>query len=166
MGALSGAGGQKHLQLGLGEHRRADVAAFHHVIARTADALLLGHKRLANGGRGGHGADGTVYLRRADGVGHVHAGNGDAARQRIARLMGEPDLVHVGDAAERFAVFQRNAVLQRLPGDGAVHGARIQAREAQTARDRLRNGRFAGAARAVDSDDHRASLSISSKKPG
>ena len=137
MGALGGAGSQKHLQLSLGKHRRADVAAFHHVVARATDTLLLGNKRLANGGRGGHGADGAVDLRRADGVGHVHAGNGDAARQRVARLMGEPDLVHDGDAAERFAVFQRNAVLQRLPGDGAVHGARVQAREAQAARDRL-----------------------------
>ena len=166
MGALSGAGGQKHLQLGLGEHRRTDVAAFHHVVARAADALLLGDERLANGGRGGHGADGTVDLGRADGIGHVHAGDGDTARERIARLVGEPDLVRISDAAERFTVFQRDAVLQRLPGDGAVHGARVQAREAQTARDRLRNGRFAGAARAVDSDDHRASLSISSRKPG
>ena len=130
MSAFGGAGGQKHLQRGLGKHRRADVAAFNHVVARAADPLLLGHKRLANGGRGGHGADRAVDLSCADGVGHVHAGDGDAARQRVARLMGEPDLVHIGDAAERFAIFQRDAVLQRLPGDGAVHGARIQAREA------------------------------------
>ena len=166
MGALGGAGGQKHLKRGLGEHRRADVATFHHVVARAADALLLGHKRLANSGGGGHSADGTVDLGGADGIGHIHVGNGDAARKRVTRLMGEPDLVRVGDAAERFAVLQRNAVLQRLPSDGAVHSARVQAREAQTARHRLRNGRFAGAARAVDSDDHRASLSISSRKPG
>ena len=67
---------------------------------------------------------------------------------------------------ERFVVVEGNPVLQRPPGDGAVHRARVEAGEAQLAGDGLRDRGLAGPAGAVDGNDHRANLSISVRNCG
>ena len=166
MRALLSRCGEEHLHRSLGEHGGADVAALHHVIARAADALLLLNERRAHGGRGRHGAHGAVDLGRADGIGHVDAADGNAARNRLALLVREGDVVGAREAAERFVVVEGNPVLQRPPGDGAVHRARVEAGEAQLAGDGLRDRGLAGPAGAVDGNDHRANLSISVRNCG
>ena len=166
MGALLVGGGQEHLHLGMREHGRADVAPLDHVVARVADAALLLDERLAHRRGGGHGAHRLVDVGRADGGGHVGTADGDAGGRGLSGLVRELDVVGAGDLAERGVIVQGHAVLDGLPCHGAVHRARIEAREAQFARHGLRDRGLARPAGAVDCDDHRANLSISDKKPG
>ncbi len=46
-----------------------------------------------------------------------------------------------------------DAVVRRLPGDGAIHRARVHVSVAEPRGNRARDRSFAGSGRAVDSDD-------------
>ena len=120
---------EEHLHGCLGENDRADVAALDHVVARAADALLLGDKRLANCGNGGNWPHGAVDFGRADGIGHFRARDEDTTGNGVALDMSELDFVVARDRAERLGVVEGNAVGERLPRDGAVHCPRVKARE-------------------------------------
>ena len=154
MGALLIGGGEEHLHGRIGEHHGADVAALHHVVAGVADAALLVEQRLAHGGRGGHRAHGAVDLGSADGVGHLIVADEHAARHWVALHMPEGDVVGAGDSPQGRLVIERYAVLQGAPGDGAVHGPRVQAGEAELFGHGLGHGGLSGPGGPVDGDDH------------
>ena len=131
---------EEHLHRRLGEDDRADVAALDHVVARAADALLLGDKCLANCGNGGNRPHSSIDFGRADGIGHLRARNEDATGNGVARDMSELDFVVTRDRAERIGVVEGNAVGERLPRDGAVHRPRVKAREPEPLCRCLSNG--------------------------
>ena len=79
-------------------------------------------------------AHGAVDLGRADGIGHVDAADGNAARNRLALLVREGDVVGAREAAERFVVAEGNPVLQRLPGDAARYIAPVSRQEKPSSR--------------------------------
>ena len=122
---------EEHLHRCLGENDRADVAALDHVVARSANALLLSNKCLANCGNGGNRPHSSIDFGRADGIGHLRARNEDATGNGVALDVPELDFVVARDRAERIGVVEGNAVGERLPRDGAVHRPRVKARESE-----------------------------------
>ena len=108
----------------------------------------------ARGGRGGHRAHGAIDLGSADGVGHLIVADEHAARHWVALHMPEGDVVGTGDSPQGRLVVERDAVLQGAPGDGAVHGPRVQAGEAELFGHGLGHGGLSGPRRPVDGDDH------------
>ena len=78
--------------------------------------------------------------------------------------MPEGDVVGAGDLAEGRLVVQGDAVLQGLPGDGAVHGARVETGEAEFFGHGLGHGGLAGPRGPVDGDDHYFTSSFKSAR--
>ena len=130
----------------------------------VADAALLVEQRLAHGGRGGHRAHRAVDLGGADGIGHLIVADEHAARHRVALHMPEGDVVGAGDSSQGRLVVERDAVLQGAPGDGAVHGPRVQAGEAEFFGHGLGHGGLAGPGGPVDGDDHYFTSSFKSAR--
>ena len=78
-----GAGVEVHLELGVGEHHRADVAALHHAAAALGGPLPLAAAHLvAHPGVGGHDAHGPGHLGAADLDGGVDAVDRRPCRRR------------------------------------------------------------------------------------
>ena len=72
-GSLLRCGREKHLQLGVGEHGRPDVAAFGHQPASFTEPLLLLRQQLPNAGMGRHQRNRAGDLGISDGIGHILA---------------------------------------------------------------------------------------------
>ncbi len=69
-------------------------------------------------------------------------------------MRGEGDVDSLGNIYHGLLIVKVNRAIKRGVGDGAIHSAGIKLLKAQLARYFTRNGRFPGACRAVDSDDH------------
>ena len=158
--------GEEDLQLGIGEDDGSDVAPLDHVVAGIADAALLFEHGAAHGDMGGNRAHGPVDARGADFAAHIGPADGYNAGKHLAFHALEVDLVFAGDLTHRLGIGQIDTALERLPGDGAEHGSRIQAGEAQLGGDFLGYGGFAGARRPVNGDYHRVNLSMVFKNVG
>src|SRR5207244_1440946 len=105
--------------------------------------------------------DHPVDVGLADRGGHV------GARDPHPALLIEGDRVLVRELAKARAVGERQAALQREPGERAVHRTRVQVAEAEPLRELLGDRALAGAGRPVYGDDHRCvTESSSSKNPG
>ena len=83
-----------------------------------------------------------------------------AARHRVAFHMPEGNVVGAGDNSQGRLVVERDAVLQRAPGDSAVHGPGIEAGEAELFGHGLGHGGLSGPGGPVDGDDHYFTLSL------
>src|SRR5688572_24187560 len=86
----------------------------------------------------------AIDLRSADRFGHVVPLDEDSWT--------EGELRPTGERRDASFVVQIEAIVLRVPGDRPVHRARIDMAQAEMARDRPRDGAFAGARRAVDRD--------------
>ena len=142
-----GIGGEVHLELGVGEHDRADVAALEHPAAVVGHPRPLAPDHLGAHRRvGGHDADGTAHLGAADLDGGVDAVDGHAVGSQL-------DLDVAGQAAHDLGVAGVDPAAQGGEGDRAVHGAGVEVLEAEAGGQRLGHGGLARPGRSVDGDD-------------
>ena len=157
LGPFLGRGREEHLELGVGEDHAADVAALHDRPAVVGDPLPLEvHQGGADVGHGRHLAHHAPDVGAADLVGDVVAVDRHPA---VAQL----DLEVLGDGGHLGRV-----VGGAPPEDGGghrpVHGARLQAVEAEAVGHGPGHGGLARPDGTVDGDDtHRRR---SSSKPG
>ncbi len=126
LGAHLGAGGDKHLELGVGEHHGAYVAAVHHYALVAAHSLLLCHHGTAHEADGRHQAHLVAHLHAADLVLHVAPVEVGLALALGVDLEGDLYLGHVA-AQTRLVhlVVLNHVVLQAVERHGAVHGAGV-----------------------------------------
>ena len=82
---------------------------------------------------------GAVDLSCADGLRNVRATNEHADGLGIALFVQELDIIGARYLAHGIGIFERNAVLNALPRDGAVHRTGIKAIEPEVARDLFRH---------------------------
>ena len=142
---------QENLHIGVREHRRSDVAAFHHDVPVRAQGALTGHQhgtdlRQARNRRGRR-----IPRRRTNRLGHVVIVDfHPAARQIEARLRGE--------TGHRRLVLERDALMDRQPADGAIHGAGIDVGKVEVLRQRARNRTLASAGWSIDRDNHNPNI--------
>ena len=150
-GACGGVGREEHLDLGVGEDDRADVAALGHDVARLGCLALDREHGGSHLGHGRDGADVGVHLGRADLGGAVLA-----VDEHDGALGGvyEADVELVGQLAHRDGVVDVEATGNRGVGDGAVHRARVEVGEVGALGHGAGDGGLAGARGAVDGDDH------------
>ena len=130
-GALLRAGGEEHLQLGVGGHDRPDVTTLRHPVARLKELALAVHQCGAHRRVRCHPGSGLRHLGRSD------VRTGQQVDVETGRLLG-----------------RRTAAAQRLQGDGAVHRPGIEIGEAERACKSLRNRALARAGGTVDGHDH------------
>ena len=96
LGPHLGIGGEVHLELGVGEHDRADVAALEHAAAVGRRPLALAPHHLGAHGRvGGHDADRPADLGAADLDGGVDAVDGHAVARATSSSMSPDDPRHL-----------------------------------------------------------------------
>ena len=146
--------GEEHLDFGLREYDRANIAALDHVIALRANAALLFDERLAHLGVLGGGTHRPVDARRANVARHINAVDEYLLRRRIARLMRKRNRTLTRDFAQSGRILERDTMLERIPRNASVHRARVEAVEAKRLRDRFGHGRLASSRRAVNSNNH------------
>ena len=143
-----GVGIEPDLQLGVRRHDLADVAALDHGVALLGELALalahdLAHLRVPRDDR-----DGGVDLGRADLGRHVVAPDEDAAS------LAELDRMLAREVDERGNVVELDPVVQRQPGEGAVHRAGVEIAEPEPRRERARDRALTGPGGPVDRDDH------------
>ncbi len=151
-GTLAQVGGQKDLDLCVGEHDGADVATLGHDIAILGGAALMDEHGGAHARVGRDLGHVGVDLRGANGSRGILAINGQACV--FASAVGKADFDLLGEGIDGGLVVQIDAAVERGEGDGAIHGARVELVKAQLAGDLLGDGGLAGTGGAVDGDDH------------
>ena len=152
--ALFVACGKEHLDFGLREHDRANIAALDYVIALRADAALLIDECLTHFGVLRGGTHRPVDARRANVARHVNAIDEHLLRRWIARLMGKGNRTLARDFAQSDRILKGDAMLERIACDASVHRTCVEAVEAKRLRDRFGHSRLAGSRRAVNSNNH------------
>ena len=110
----------------------------------AAQARWRSHQVPSHLGVGGHDRDGAARPRASGCAGDVPPVDGDPLPHRNGRRPGQ--------CRHRLAVLRWRAQLQRQRGDGPVHGARVEALDAQPLRHRPRDRGLAGAGRPVNGD--------------
>ena len=145
-------GGHEVLVLGVGEDDGADIAAFHdHGLAGVVFALLF-HEQGAHSGDGGDGGD--VVIRALFGklggenATFVYHGGVGAILAEAQRDAGQQRLYSGG-------VSGVHALLQGVPGHGAVHGTCVDESVTKLFCNEFGHGGFTGSCRTVDSDGRR-----------
>ena len=151
-GALTRVGGQKDLDLRVGEYDGSDVATLGHDIAVLGGAALMDEHGRAHARVGRDLGHVSVDLRGANGSRGILAVDGQA--RVLASAVGKADFDLLGEGVDGRLVVQVDAAVERGEGDGAIHGARIELVKAQLAGNLLGDGGLAGTGGAVDGDDH------------
>ena len=86
---------------------------------------------------------------------------------RHRAVLVEVDGVVLREPSERGAVLEIEGALDREPGHGPVHGARVQIPEPEPLGEPARDGALSGSGGPVDRNDHRwVTESSRSKNPG
>src|SRR5215211_2928438 len=149
------------LHVGVGRDDGADVAALDHRVAEVRELPLPAahddaHFRVPRDDR-----DEAVDLRLADRVGDV------MPRDRHRPVLVQVDWVVVGELTESKPLLEIEGTVDCEPGDGPVHGARVQIPEPETLGEPARDGALSGSGGPVDRNDHRwVTESSRSKNPG
>ena len=156
---------EKDLDLGIGKDDRADVTTFHDDVVMRGDAALLLDERRAYRGNGRDGADRLVNGGRANRVRHIVAVKGNPGGYGVSRLVREHDGNVTCNGGEGTLIVEGNAVLERVPRDATVHGARVEIVKPEHAGHLLGDGRFTGTRGSVDGNYHGNLRSSSDVKP-
>src|SRR3990170_3885130 len=152
-------GDEVDLHLGVGTDDGADVTPFDDGVAHLGElALALSH-HLPHLGMARHRRDDAVDARGADLLRDL--GAGDEHRAAL-----EGDGVRARERAEGGRVLERRPALEREPGDGPVHGARVQGAKAESLGEPPSDRGLACPGRAVDRDDHRPFPFPGKARPG
>ena len=144
--ALRDGGRQVDLDISARQHIRRDVAAIHEDAAALCHLALQVNHLLAHGAERSYLRDNVADLRCADLTRDVLAVD---AHRRLAVLIREVH-VDVGDDSEDLLIRDLTALLQDLPGHGAVHGPRVDVGITQFLGCELCDRALAGARRPVD----------------
>ena len=143
-------GVEKDFYVSLGKDLGADVSALHDHAAAGAHFLLPGDHPLPHSGMDRHPRGGLGDVGFAHSLAHVaaveeHPVAAHAGFKQNARVVRQLD--------QRGLVVERYIPLDRLQGQGAVHGAALQVHVAQLAGQARGDGALAGAGGAVNGDD-------------
>ena len=131
LGAGRRVGDQEDLDLRVGRHHRADVAALDHDAALADDRALELEQPGPHGGDGADRADRGVDLVGADRQGDVDAVDHD---RRALRVGADQDLRVEHPRGHRVGVVDVDVVPQQPPGHGAEHGAGVEVAQSQPGR--------------------------------
>ena len=151
-----GRGVKKDLHVGIRKNNGADVAPFHHDAAPATEfSLQIDHP----------GAYAGVDAHPRSALGHI--GITDALRDvlpieknTIRGAVGlEADLGVARQPLERARIVEILVALDRLQGEGAIHGAGFQIQQTEVMGEMARDSALARAGGAVDGDDRAASHS-------
>src|SRR5713226_379435 len=142
--------GQEEFVVRVGKYDGADITACHHHAVASKLSLLrdqrLAHARVGRYARQGFGEVGVVNP-----VGQLHP-------VRPHALAVHCEVNQVRELSHRVSVAGVDAALGCDPGDGAVHEAAVDEREAKPLGDPLADRRLPGRHTAVDGDDHGGSI--------
>ena len=144
--AFLGRGVEENLDVRIRKHDRPDVAPLDDDASRLPELALLRVEHLAHAGLTRDGRGRCVDLGSANRLRDVLSVDPHDA---VADLQ----LQTLGDRGHCRLVGEVNPIAQRLPGDSAVHGARVDVPVFETCRDGTRDRALAGARGSVDSDD-------------
>ena len=153
-GALSHRGREEHLELRIGEHGGADVAAFGHQATPGPHGLLLAGEGRAHAAMGRHHRHLASDLRATDRLGHVLAV--DRYPLRPLGAGAELEIEVQQQASHGVGIGWINAGRGHQPGDGPIHGAGVEVNQAEAGGKGLGHGAFAGPGGAIDGNDRRA----------
>src|SRR5215216_801966 len=161
LGADVRIGVEVDLHAGVRRDDRADVAALDHGVAEVGELALPAAHDEAHFGVPRDDRDEAVDLRLTYRFGDV------VARDRDRPVLVQVDRVVVGELTQSQPLLEIEGTLDREPGDGPVHGARVQIPEPETLGEPARDGALSGSGGPVDRNDHRwVTESSRSKKSG
>ncbi len=150
LGAGLHVGGEKHLEVGVGQHDGSDVASVHHRARASCDGALPLEHRGTNFRNGAHTRHVRRDLGRTNGLADV--------------LCVQPHAVlldaHVGcrrQSRHLLNVVGVDCTALRREGDGTIQSAGVQVSRPQPRRDTTRGGALSRACRTVDRHDESGS---------
>src|SRR6266567_2099595 len=141
---------EEELVVGVGEDDRPDVPARHHH-AIVAKLPLLRDQRLANARHGRYAGQGLGEVGVVDTLGQLHPVRpyAIAVHCHVHRLRQLCHRIRVGGV---------DAALRGQPGDGPIHEAAVDERQAEPICHSPADSRLSGGHAAVDGDDHCGSI--------
>ena len=147
LGARAWRRGEVQLQLGVGEHHRADVAPLDHSPAALGGPCLLAGTHL-----GAHLAVGRDHSHRAGDLGGADRSGGIHPVDEHATLA-DLQMYRSSQRTDRRRVVERQFAAHRGERHRAVHRPGVEVLEAEPLGQGLADGALAGPGRAVDGDD-------------
>src|SRR6266850_915942 len=127
LGARFGRSGDEYLEIGVRKDNRADVASFHHEARLAGEGALERHEPPAEPGMERHARGGLPRLGRAD-----RALDRKPVHRHAPGAGRDPSPLEHGQ--ERRLFVEGDAVPEREPCDGSVHGSRVHVEEPQPLR--------------------------------
>jgi len=134
----------------LREDDRADVAPFHDKRSLPSQALLPGHKELADGGNLRDQGDAFVDLTFAHVRERVEACD---AENKFAFVEAGFDSGGLDFPRDGFGIPKRDVLLLEIPCDAPVHGPGIDVNVTEALGELARKGAFAGCGGAINGDN-------------
>ena len=171
-GTHFGRSGDEDFEFGVGEHRRADVAAVHHDAFGFAHLLLELRHGFTHKRQGGHRTHLTAHLDGADGFLHAflaEVGEGQVCRRVEAEIHADVGHLAVQPFGIDAAVGQEEVVALRIEGDSTVHRTTVDVDIAHFARQLFGHRALATRTVAIDGNHdffHIKVWSLSKKRRG
>src|SRR5882672_7091658 len=148
LGARLSGRGDEDLEISVWKNHRADVASFHHETRLAREGALDGNEPPTKPGMERHPGGGLPRLGGAD-----RALDRKAVHRHAARAGRHSSALQHGQ--ERRLNVEGNSVPEREPGDGPVHGSRVDVQEPETLRNAAGSRALPRPRRPVDREDER-----------